>query len=429
MGEREAERDRFAREVNRLLQEGGVRFGGDEPHAFRADPLPRVLRREEWEHLAAGVRQRVLALEAFLDDVYGEQRTVREGVVPERVVASSPHLEPDLMGVRPRGGARISVAGLDVVRDDDGRLHILEDNVRTPSGIAYAIAVSDAVAEVLGVERPPTDIDHEPPAALRRCLEAAAPEVEGELVLLTDGPSNSAYYEHGRLAASAGLELVEPGGIRRDRDRVRLADGRPVRSVYRRTDDDRLRAEDGRPTWVGDLLLEPLRAGTVGMANWFGTGVADDKSVYPYVEDLIRFLLGEEPLVPSVRTYDLLEPARLEEVVDRLDELVVKPRDGSGGAGVVVGPVASAQELDRARRAVRDDPGRWIAQDVVALSTHPAVVDGRLEPRHVDLRPFAFHDGRDVVVPAGGLTRVALQAGEMVVNSSRDGGAKATWVV
>lgn len=421
--------DELTREVNRLLAERGVAFGGQEAHPFRADPVPRMLEREEWDQLAAGLRQRVRALEAFLDDVYGERRVVTDGIVPEHVVTGSPYLEEDLVGLRPVGGARISIAGLDIVRGDDGRLRVLEDNVRTPSGLAYAIAVSDAVAEVRGVADPPSGLAREVPGALRRCLEATAPEVEGELVLLTDGPENSAYYEHQRLAELAGLLLVETHELSRRGVRVTLDDGRRVRAIYRRTESDALRDDRGRPTPLAELLLEPLRAGTVGLANWFGTGVADDKSVYAYVEDLIRHLLGEDPILDSVRTWRLDTPETLAEVLDRIGELVVKPRDGAGGAGVVIGPVADARELEQARAALRAAPERWIVQEVVSLSSHPTVIDGRLEPRRVDLRPFAFNDGTEVTVPTGGLTRVALEEGEMIVNSSRDGGGKATWVV
>jgi uncharacterized circularly permuted ATP-grasp superfamily protein len=423
----ERERDELTREVNRILEHRGVRFGGADGHPFRVDPVPRVLDADEWRVLADGVRQRVRALDAFVADVYGERACVADGVVPERVLAGTPYLEPDLQGCAPPGRAWISVAGLDIVRHDDGRLLVLEDNVRTPSGTAYAMAVSEAVAEALGVE-PETTIEEDAPAALRRCLEAANPDGDGALVLLTDGPDNSAYYEHERLADEAGLVLVTPGELRRSGDRLELAGGRPVRAVYRRTEQDRVRS-DGRLTEVAELLLEPWRSGRLGLVNCFGTGVADDKSVYGYVEDMVRYYLEEQPHVDSVRTYDLLDDRRREEALDRLDELVAKPRDGAGGRGVVVGPTASDDDLSETRSAIRDDPARWIVQDVVSLSTHPTIVDGRLSPRHVDLRPFAFHDGERVVVPAGGLTRVALQAGEMVVNSSRDGGAKATWVV
>lgn len=420
------ERDDQTRRANRLLEDRGVRFGGDDGHAFRVDPVPRLVDHDEWQHLAEGVRQRVRALDAFVADVYGERTCVESGIVPDWVLISTPYLEPDLQGLAPRNGAWVSVAGLDIVRDVDGRLLVLEDNVRTPSGIAYAAAASDAVAQTLDVE-PSTTIESDAPAALRRCLEASHPDAEGVLVLLTDGPANSAYYEHRQLAHAAGLNLATPAELRRTGDRLALADGRAVRAVYRRTEEDRV-CVDGRRTEVADLLLDPWRAGRVGMVNCFGTGVADDKSVYAYVGDLIRYFLDEEPLLASVRTYDLSDEPRLEEALDRLDELVAKPRDGAGGHGVVVGPVASPDELAAAREAMRRDPRRWIVQDVVSLSTQPTIVDGEVAPRHVDLRPFAFYDGDQVTVPTGGLTRVALADGEVVVNSSRDGGAKATWV-
>jgi uncharacterized circularly permuted ATP-grasp superfamily protein len=423
------ELDDLSREVNRLLERRRVRVGQGDGHPFQVDPVPRILEAEEWRQVAAGVSQRVRALECFLDDVYGDRQVVAEGVVPERIVAGSGFLERDLLGVSPPHGVRIAIAGLDVVRDDAGHLRVLEDNACNPSGIAYAMAVSDAVAEVLGVESPPTEIGSALPVLLRGCLEAAAPDVEGVLVLLTEGPDNSAYYEHERIAEVAGLVLAELGDLRRRGPRLLLRDGRRVRSVYRRTGDERLRDQNGDLTPAAELLLDPMRAGTVGVVNWYGVGVADDKSVYGYVDDLIGYYLGEEPALPSVRTYDLLEADRVAEVLDRLDDLVVKPREGYGGDGVVVGPVATPAELDEARAAIRANPEAWIAQDVVSLSTHGTVIDGELQPRHVDLRPFAFNDGQEVRVPTGGLTRVALQAGEVIVNSSRDGGGKATWVV
>ena len=415
--------------VGRVLSERGVVFGGEDGHEFRVDPVPRILTAAEWETLTAGIRQRVRALEAFLDDAYGEQRLVAAGVVPESVVGGSPYFEKDLVGVRPRGGVRIGVAGLDVVRDADGGFRILEDNVRTPSGVGYAMAASDAVTEVLGLHGPRDDVRGLLGAALRGAMEAAAPDLGGELVLLSDGPSNSAWYEHQRLADLAGLVLATPAEVRRRGSRLELADGRRVRSVYRRCDDGGLRTPDGQLRPIAELLLEPLVEGELGLVNWYGTGVADDKAVYAYVDDLIRHLLGQEPLVPSVTTYDLRDPRVLDEVLERLPELVVKPRDGLGGEGVVVGPATSAEEIDHARVRVREDPEGWIAQDAVALSTVPAVIDGRLAPRHCDLRPFAYSNGTEVDVPRGGLTRVALEEGEMVVNSSRQGGGKATWVV
>jgi uncharacterized circularly permuted ATP-grasp superfamily protein len=424
-----AERDELSRRVNAVLEERGVRFGGAGGHAFRADPVPRLLDPGEWELLADGLAQRIRALDAFVADVYAERRCVADGVLPAHVLDATPYLERDLTGTAPVAGAWISVAGFDVVRDEGGALLVLEDNVRTPSGMAYAMAVSEAVSEVLGVE--PSSGLEECASALRRCLEATNPGDDGALVLLTDGPENSAYYEHRRLADEAGLELVELDGLRRDGDGLRLADGSPVRAVYRRTEQDGLAPAD--PTAdpsadVAGLLLEPWRAGRVGMVNCYGTGVADDKSVYAHVDDMVRYYLHEEPRVRSVPTYDLTDADRLQEALDRLPELVAKPRDGAGGEGVVIGPTASADQLAATRQAMRDEPTRWIVQDVVSLSTQPTIVDGVPQPRHVDLRPFVFFDGREVTVPRGGLTRVALEEGQMVVNSSQDGGAKATWI-
>jgi uncharacterized circularly permuted ATP-grasp superfamily protein len=420
-----AERDELSRRVNAVLEERGVRFGGAGGHAFRADPVPRVLDAGEWDVLSDGLAQRIRALDAFVADVYSERRCVADGVVPAQVLDATPYFERDLTGSAPVAGAWISVAGFDVVRDEDGGLLVLEDNVRTPSGMAYAMAVSEAVSQVLGVE-PPSDLEA-CTSALRRCLEATNPGGAGALVLLTDGPENSAYYEHRRLADEAGLEVVELDGLRRVGDRLELADGTPVRAVYRRTEQDGLAPGDPAADVAG-LLLEPWRAGQVGMVNCYGTGVADDKSVYAHVDDMVRYYLGQEPRVRSVRTYDLTDADRLQEALDRLPELVAKPRDGAGGEGVVIGPTASAEQLAATREAMRGEPRRWIVQDVVALSTQPTIVDGVPQPRHVDLRPFVFFDGHEVTVPRGGLTRVALEEGQMVVNSSQDGGAKATWV-
>ncbi len=421
--------ERAAQGIESRLREQDVRFGGDEGTEFVVDPVPRLLTHAEWEELTLGLRQRVLALDAFVADMHGARRAIADGVIPERTVEGSVYLEPDLQDMDPVGGARVAIAGLDVVRDHDGHFMVLEDNVRTPSGSAYGLAASEAVEAAVPVHQ-----RHEAAAewlrdALRRCMEATNPDAEGELVLLSDGPANSAWYEHQRLAEVGGLRLVQPQDLRRRGPRLELRDGSPVRAVYRRTDEDRLRGDDGELTELAELLLEPLRAGGVGLVNWFGNGVADDKRVYPYVDDLVRLYLGEEPHLRSVPTHDLADPAARDEVLDRLGELVLKPRDGHGGTGVTFGPSASAAVLAEARETVRADPGGWIAQDPVLLSTHPTVIDGRLVPRHVDLRPFAFCDGSDVTVAPGGLTRVALTEGSMIVNSSRQGGGKATWVL
>jgi uncharacterized circularly permuted ATP-grasp superfamily protein len=425
----ETDLERAASDIEERLAREGVTFGDDEGAAFVVDPVPRLLTPTDWSALTRGIRQRVLALDAFLADAYGERRAFTEGVVPSDVVDGATFLEDDLRGLEPAGGARVGIAGLDVARHRDGTFRVLEDNVRTPSGSAYALAASEAVENVLPVRTRHAEASAWLRDALRRCMEATNPDAEGELVLLTDGPANSAWYEHRRLADIAELRLTRPDELRRRGARLELLDGRPVRAVYRRTDEDRLRDDAGRLTDVGELLLEPLRAQAVGLVNWFGTGLADDKLMYPYVDDLVRLYLDEEPELRSLRTYDLSDPRTRDEVLANLGDLVVKPRDGHGGEGVMVGPASARTERNAARESVLEEPERWIAQEPVLLSTHPTVVDGVLQPRHVDLRPFAFCDGSEVTVAPGGLTRVALEEGSMIVNSSREGGGKATWVL
>lgn len=421
--------DALTGRVNERLAADGVVFGGADGHPFRVDPVPRVVTASEWEQVARGAEQRTRALDAFVADAYGERRAVAAGVVPERVLADTPYFERDLVGAPEPPGGWLSLAGFDLVRDRDGRFRVLEDNLRTPSGLAYAQAAADVVATEAGLPLGDHDYLAAGGRALRRALEDAAPDVEGELVLLTDGEQNSAWFEHRRLADAAGLRLVGLEELQVVDGHLELADGTRVRSFYRRTDDDRVRGDDGDLTPLAELTLEAVCAGRVGMVNRFGTGVADDKLLYAHVDDLVRFFLGEEPVLPSVATYDVVDAERRADALDRLGELVAKPRDGHGGEGVVVGPVASGQELADARKAIEGDPVAWIVQDVVALSTCPVVVDGRLEPRHVDLRVFAVRNGHGVTVLPGGLTRVALERGSMVVNSSREGGAKATWVL
>ncbi|UDY24630.1 circularly permuted type 2 ATP-grasp protein [Nocardioides sp. Kera G14] len=423
--------DKLSRTVNEQLAADGVVFGGEEAHAYQVDPIPRLLTEDEWNLLARGVSQRAEVLNALVADAYGERRAVNEGVLPARVLDETPYFEKDLAGWPEPPDGWVTVIGFDLVRDRDGRFRVLEDNLRTPAGLAYADAANSVVADVtdLGPQTDSPSFLQAGADALRRALESSAPDVDGELLLITDGELNSAWYEHQRIAEAAGLRIALVNDLRRRGDRVELSDGTPVRAFYRRSDDDSIRDENGVMTPLAEIVLDPLRAGRVGMVNRFGGGVGDDKMLYAYVDDLTRFYLGEDPLLPSVRTYDLLNEAKLADASERLHELVVKPRDGYGGHGVVVGPAASEEEIEEARKAIHDDPHAWIAQDVIELSTLPVIVDGRLEPRHVDLRVVAVRDADGVTALRGGLTRVALEAGSMVVNSSRDGGAKPTWVV
>jgi uncharacterized circularly permuted ATP-grasp superfamily protein len=388
---------------------------GDE--AFLIDPIPRVLDADEWALIEAGLCQRVRALNAFIADIYAGRRIVDEGVVPERVIDTAEYHEPAMNGVRPPGDIWIGISGLDLVRDAHGNFQVLEDNVRTPSGYSYAAAARRALVAQLNV--PPADAPRpldDLPDLLRFALEAAAPAPgRSRIALLTDGPENAAYYEHEWAANAIGVPLLQPD---------ELAARDDVDIVYRRTNADRL------DTPVGRLLLDPVRNGQIAVVNTFGTGVADDKLTHAYVEDMIRFYLDEEPLLPSVETFDLGRPEILERAMDVFEELVIKPRGGYGGEGVAILPHAEAWDIEGVRQAVLEEPTAFVAQRMVMLSSHPTVVDGRLASRHVDLRPYVFlgRDGEARVAP-GGLTRVAFDEGALVVNSSQNGGAKDTWVL
>jgi uncharacterized circularly permuted ATP-grasp superfamily protein len=436
-----ADLDAQAAAVQATLDARGVGFGsGRERSPFVVDPVPRVIDAAEWDLLRRGLAQRGRALAAFVADVYGERAICAAGVVPERVVETADHLEPDLAG-RPPG--RFGwVAGLDLVRDGEGEgegegaLMVLEDNMRTPSGIAYALAARAAVDENLPVAPPPDRLDPlRTLPLLADALRSSAPDhVERpQVALLSDGPSNSAWYEHRALASALDIPIVRPEDLTQSGDRLLArrdaGAAQPIDVIYRRTDEDRLRDPDGKPTWLAERLLGPLLAGTLAVVNPFGSGVADDKLAHAYVEDMIRFYCGEEPLIESVRTYDLGDPETLDAVFPRLDELVVKPRSGYGGAGVVVCPRVSPRTREDVRRAVAAEPDRYIAQELVELSTQPTVCGGRLEPRHVDLRPFVIGVGEAAVTAPVALTRVALTRGSLIVNSSRNGGGKDTWLL
>ena len=414
-------------EVARRLRERGVRFSssaGEE--IFHVDPVPRIVEHEDWERLRAGLRQRAAALNAFIVDVYGERRIVAEGDLPEQVIETADHYERALIG-HVNDEQPAPIIGFDLVRGADGHLTVLEDNARTPSGFAYAVAARAALARVLPVS-PPSLADPEDAVELMRHAIAAAKPAWGIAILLADGPSNSAWFEHRELARRLELPLVTPDALRRDGARLHLhVDGeqRRVALAYRRTDEDRLFDEHECPTPVGELMLEPIREGGLVVWNAFGAGVADDKLVHCHVEEMIRFYLGEEPLLPSVRSYDLSSAETREEVRDRLAELVIKPRAGLGGQGVVICAHATAEDRARIAREIDARPRDYVAQETIELSTHPTVAGDQLEPRHVDLRAFTIGDE---LAPAA-LTRFAREHGALVVNSSEGGGAKDTWIL
>jgi uncharacterized circularly permuted ATP-grasp superfamily protein len=423
---------RDLRAVRALVHEetraAGMSFNADgERREFVVDPVPRVIDADEWTWLALGLEQRVRALDAFVADVHGPQRIIADGVMPGRVLGGAEYYEPQLAGLRPPGRRFIGVAGFDIVRGDDGVLAVLEDNLRTPSGIAFAVATRAALAATLpeevlaGVQPVEGVVDLLRDALLAAVPEAAADPSDPHVVLLTDGAGNSAAWEHEWLARALGIPAARPAELQARGDRILLA-GRPVDVLYRRTDEDR------GDSAVGKLLVPAMRKGTLGVVNPFGTGVADDKLTQAYVEDMVRFYLGEEPLIRSVPTYDLARALDLREALERFEELVVKPRSGSGGRGVVINPHAKPEDVETVRRAVVSDPGAWVAQPMICLSTHPTVIDGRLQPRHVDLRPFVLGTATGPRMAPAALTRVAFDPGALVVNTSQNGGGKDTWV-
>ncbi|CAN3700160.1 MULTISPECIES: circularly permuted type 2 ATP-grasp protein [unclassified Microbacterium] len=412
-------------------------FAGEE-RPFPLDAVPRVIAYDEWSRIEAGVKQRVRALEAFLDDAYGNQHCVRDGILPAGLIASSQYFYRQAAGIRSANGVRIQVSGIDLIRDEHGEMRVLEDNVRVPSGVSYVISNRRVMAQTLPElfvsmrVRPVGDY----PNKLLSALRASAPPGidDPNIVVLTPGVYNSAYFEHTLLARLMGVELVEGRDLLCIGGKVFMRTTRGpqrVDVIYRRVDDEFLdplqfRADSmlGAP---GIMLA--ARLGNVTIANAVGNGVADDKLLYTYVPELIRYYLAEEPILKNVDTWRLEDPGALEEVLDRLPELVVKPVDGSGGKGLVVGPDASPAELDTLRKRLLADPRGWIAQPVVMLSTIPTLVEDGMRPRHADLRPFAVNDGDDIWVLPGGLTRVALPEGQLVVNSSQGGGSKDTWIV
>ena len=431
---------------NRILLDQGVTFSfsstPDEQRPFPLDLVPRVLPAKEWAQIEAGVAQRVRALEALLADVYGRGEVFEDGVLTRRLVRSSGQFLRQAADFSPANGVRIHVAGLDLVRDADGHFRVLEDNVRTPSGISYVVenrkVMTQVFPELFASYRVRAVGTY--PAQLLEALRAAAPapawEEGGEptVVVLTPGVHNPAYFEHTFLARQMGVDLVEGRDLicRDGNVAMRNTEGEQrVDVVYRRIDDEYLDPLQFRPDSVIGCpgILNAARLGKVTIANAVGNGIADDKAVYPFVPELIRYYLGQEPLLANVDTWLLEDPEDRAWVLEHLDELVLKPVDGYGGHGLVVGPQASDERLDMLRQEVLANPRGWIAQRTVNLSVSPTHLGDHFEPRHVDLRPFAVNDGTRISVVPGGLTRVALRAGSLVVNSSQGGGSKDTWVL
>jgi uncharacterized circularly permuted ATP-grasp superfamily protein len=403
------------------------------------DVVPRIIGAAEWDLLEKGLRQRVSALNAFLKDIYGPQECIKAEIIPADLVLTNPHYRPEMQGRRPPGDIWTHICGVDLVRTGEDGFLVLEDNCRTPSGVSYMLENREMMMRLF----PDLFAEHRIRPVetytdmLLASLRASAPEDAGadpNVVVLTPGPFNSAYYEHSFLADKLGVELVEGGDLFVNDDTVfmRTTEGpQRVDVVYRRVDDDWIDPLTFRPDSTVGVpgLMNAYMAGNVTLANAVGTGVADDKAVYTYMPEIIRFFSGGDPILGNVPTWRCREPDALKEVLDKLPELVVKEVGGSGGYGMLVGPASTKAEIEDFRRKLIADPDDFIAQPTLSLSTAPTLCGTELQSRHVDLRPFVLSSPAGVRVAPGGLTRVALKAGSLVVNSSQGGGTKDTWVL
>ncbi|GAB5374885.1 MAG: circularly permuted type 2 ATP-grasp protein [Acuticoccus sp.] len=433
-----------SREAEMLFRRIGITFAvyGDsagEERIIPFDIVPRVLSTPEWQTLSRGLEQRVRALNMFLGDIYGAGEILKAGLIPEALIYRNTYFRPEMVGVKVPHGIYVPVCGIDIVRVDADTFYVLEDNLRTPSGVSYMLENREIsmrlFPELFNEHRvqPVEQYPNELLSTLQSLAPASAPR-DPTVVILTPGSLNSAYYEHSFLADRLGVELVEGRDLFVENNRVymRTTEGsRQVDVIYRRIDDDYLDPLAFRPDSVLGVpgLLAAYRSGNVAVANAMGTGVADDKAVYTYVPEIVRFYLGEEPILNNVPTYRCREPEALKYVLDNLSDLVVKMVSGSGGYGMLVGPRATKAEIEDFRRKLIEEPDEFIAQPTLALSTCPTFVGEGIAPRHVDLRPFVLSGSNGVRTVPGGLTRVALKEGSLVVNSSQGGGTKDTWVL
>jgi len=414
-------------------------YGDDEgtERIFPFDIIPRIIEAADWNRLELGLKQRIEALNLFIDDIYHDQKIIRDGVVPGDVIFTAEGYFEECLGIDPPGGVWCHITGTDLVRDDKGEFHVLEDNLRSPSGVSYVMAnrqilkrTFPQVFAAAGI-RPVEDY----PAHLLQTLHDVTPgrNASPTCALLTPGIYNSAYYEHSYLAQQTGIELVEGRDLVVEKGVVYMRTTKGLKSVdviYRRVGEDYLDPTVFRPDSLLGVpgIMDAFRRGNVTLVNAPGTGVADDKVVYAYVPEIIKYYLGQEPIIPNVPTYLCWRDEDRAYVLDHLDELVVKAANESGGYGMLVGPHSTREEQADFAQRIKARPRNYIAQPTVKLSRVPVIVDGGFEGRHVDLRPYVLY-GRDIRVIPGGLTRVALKKGSLVVNSSQGGGSKDTWVL
>jgi len=429
--------------ADHYLQNVGITFNvyGHEQGTERVwpfDVVPRIIDSGEWAQIDLGLKQRIKALNLFINDVYNERHIIRDGIVPEELVLSSKTYRPQCEGLQPPHKAWCHITGTDLVRDKDGRMYVLEDNLRCPSGVSYVLANRELMKRTFsnvfqGMSVAP--IEDYAENLLSTLLSCAPPEIADSptAVLLTPGIYNSAYFEHTFLSQQMGIELVEGSDLIVVDGLVHMkttAGLKRVDVIYRRIDDDFL-----DPTYFREdsalgveNLMDVYRAGRVSIANAPGTGIADDKAIYAYVPKIIQYYLKEDAILDNVPTYLCADEKEREYVLQNLSKLVVKPTNESGGYGILMGPQSTKAEREKCAAAIEKNPRDWIAQPMLCLSTVPTMVDGTLQPRHVDLRPFVL-SGKETFVMPGGLTRVALREGSMIVNSSQGGGSKDTWVL
>lgn len=440
----QAELHRRQQSAEATFRQLGITFAvyGDSDASERIIPfdiVPRIFLHDEWMRLSEGLVQRVEAINAFLQDIYGERRILKEGLIPPELILNNAQFRPEVAGIRPPHGIWAHICGIDLVRTGPDEFWVLEDNARTPSGVSYMLENREAMIrlcpELFRSFRVAAVDSYSD--MLRETMCSVTPDARGGqpvCVVLTPGHFNSAYYEHSFLADTMGVELVEPADLIVDDDVVymqTIAGRVKVDVIYRRIDDDFLDPLVFRPDSLLGVpgIIAAYRAGNVALINAPGNGIADDKAIYSYMPEIVRFYSGAEAKLPNVETWRCREPQALKYVLDHLDEVVVKLVDGSGGYGMLVGPTASKAEIEAFRAALIAEPHRYIAQPTLALSTVPTMVESGLAPRHVDFRPFVLTGADGVRVVPGGLTRVALKEGSLVVNSSQGGGTKDSFVL
>jgi uncharacterized circularly permuted ATP-grasp superfamily protein len=438
------ELDRRQRSAEATFRQLGITFAvyGEEDSAERIIPfdiVPRVFTASEWASLSAGLTQRVQAINLFLSDIYGPRKIIDDGIIPPDLIFGNPQFRPEIVGSTPPHNVWSHICGIDLVRTGPDDFWVLEDNARTPSGVSYMLENREAMIRLCPelfrqYQVEPVDSYTD---LLHETLQSVAPRGAGSdpvCVILTPGHYNSAYYEHSFLADTLGIELVEAADLEVDDDKVwmRTITGRlQVHVIYRRVDDDFLDPLMFRPDSMLGVpgLIAAYRAGNVTIVNAPGTGIADDKAVYSYMPEIVRYYSGGEALLPNVETYRCREPQALQYVLDNIEKLVVKLVDGSGGYGMLIGPTSTRTQIEEFRAALIAQPHRYIAQPTLALSTVPTLTDQGIAPRHVDFRPFVLSQAGGVKIVPGGLTRVALKQGSLVVNSSQGGGTKDSFIL